>query len=119
MTSDPAIPPEPFRLEVEPHRSTIALTAHGELDIATAETLRAKLHEVIEAGFRRIVLDLRAVSFIDSSGLRAILAARTSSSDAGVEFALIPGPEPVQRLFEITGTERMLRFLDASELDRG
>lgn len=118
MTPGPSGVPERFRVELEPHRETIVVAAHGDLDIATAEPLRAKLQEVVDAGFRRVVLDLRAVSFIDSSGLRVILEARTGTADAGVDFALIPGPDSVQRLFEVTGTDSVLRFVDEHGVDR-
>lgn len=118
MTSAHHDAPEPFRIEVEPHRETVVVAAHGEIDIATADAVSRRLYEMMEAGFRRVVLDLRGVSFIDSTGLRAVLDAHSSSGVAEVEFMVIPGPEAVQRLFELTGTAGVLRFVDASAVDR-
>ena len=118
MRSETPDTPPPFRLELEPHRATIIVTAHGEIDIATAGEVGAKLREVMEAGFERVVLDLREVSFIDSSGLRAVIEARAGSTEAEVEFALIPGPESVQRLFEVTGTRAVLNFIGAEAIER-
>lgn len=118
MTSERRDVPQPFRIELEPHRVTIVLAVHGEIDLATAGTVSARLREMMEAGFRRVVLDLRQVSFIDSTGLRAVFDAHMASADAEIEFMLIPGPEAVQRLFELTGTADMLRFVDANAIDR-
>lgn len=95
------------------------MAAHGEVDVVSAGHLGAQLREVLEAGFKRIVLDLRGVSFIDSSGLRAILDAEAASRSASLDFALIPGPTAVQRLFELTGTEAALHFIDEEEVDGG
>lgn len=117
MSSDTPGAPPPFRLEVEPHRRTVVVAAHGEIDIATAGDVARSLRELIDAGFRRIALDLREVSFIDSTGLRAVLEARAASAEAGVEFALVPGPQAVQRLFELTGTVTVLNFVDARTID--
>lgn len=109
--------PQPFRTELEPHRETVLVAAEGELDVSSAGQLDAQLRELREAGFKRIVLDLRGVSFVDSSGLRTILDAHAASRTASVDFALIQGPMPVRRLFELTGTETALHFVKPGEID--
>jgi anti-sigma B factor antagonist len=110
-------PPERFRTDLEPHRETIVLAAHGEIDIDTAGQLDEQLRELLERGFERVVLDLRGVTFIDSSGLHAILDASAASDRAGVEFAIVKGPAPVERVFELTQTDSALRFIDGGEID--
>lgn len=118
MRSEEPGAPRPFRIDVEPHRATVVVAAHGEIDLATAGTLSGELREVIDAGFRRVALDLRDVSFIDSTGLRAVLEAREVAAGKGVDLMLIPGPEPVQRLFDVTGTGAVLNFVDEEAIDR-
>lgn len=118
MTSESLLPPEPFRLELEPRGSTTVVAAHGDVDLATAEELRTTVLDVIRQGSRRVVLDLRQVSFIDSTGLRALLHARTEAAEADVEFALIQGPEAVRRLFDVTGTAGIFHFIDERAIDR-
>jgi anti-anti-sigma factor len=108
---------EPFRIEVDPHRETIVVAAHGEIDIDSAGQLDRQVHELLERGFARIVLDLRNVTFLDSSGLHVILDASAASADAGVEFAIVQGPSSVQRVFEVTQTASALRFIDEHEID--
>jgi anti-sigma B factor antagonist len=95
--------PEPFRCDVEPERDAMRVVAIGELDIATAPILRERIRELEEVGFEQIVLDLNRLTFIDSTGIRRILQARTAASENGVAVALIPGPPAVQRVFEIAG----------------
>ncbi len=111
--------PEPFRTELEPHRETIVLAAHGEIDIDTAGQLGQQMHELLESGFKRVVLDLRGVTFIDSTGLHVILDASASSDRAGIEFAIVQGPSLVERLFELTQTGSALRFIDEREIETG
>jgi anti-sigma B factor antagonist len=102
---------QPLRMELEQHQDTVVLLASGEIDVAHADRLRTRLLELIEA-FRRVVLDLRGVEFIDSTGLHCVLEIEAASQAAGVEFMLIRGPARVQRLFELTGTHDRLRFVD-------
>ena len=64
---------EPFRIDVEPERESVRVAPVGELDIATVEKLRAEVDRLREAGFTDLVLDLRGVRFLDSTGLRLVL----------------------------------------------
>jgi anti-sigma B factor antagonist len=85
---------------------------HGEIDLASVEELATTLRELRENGFHHLVLDLRGVTFMDSTGLRLILTWDDASRRDGIEFRLIPGPPIVQRLFEITGVAGQLPFVD-------
>lgn len=62
-----------FECEVEPHRETVLILPIGELDMSTVDQFASTLGEITTAGFDRVVLDLRELTFIDSSGLRALL----------------------------------------------
>lgn len=102
---------QPLSMRLEQHKDTVVLIASGEIDIVHADRLRTRLLELIES-FRRVVLDLREVEFIDSTGLHCVLDVDVASQGAGVEFTLIRGPARVQRLFELTGTDDRFRFVD-------
>ena len=80
----------------------------GELDLGSADELRAALrrHAVVHA--RDIVLDLSEVSFLDSSGLSLVMEEHQRCGRDGCDFRLVPGPDAVQRVFEITGLDRLL-----------
>lgn len=118
MTGESRGLPERFHIELEPHRETLVVAPHGEIDIDTIDELRRTLGEVLEAGFARIVLDLRQLCFIDAAGLRAILDAEAASRSGGIEFALIQGPRAVQHLFELTTTDATLPFIEPTAIDR-
>jgi len=118
MTSSPVMSrfrdqqiPERLRTELELHDDTVVVVAAGEIDLESANGLREQLSDLLR-GCRALVLDLREVVFIDSSGLHCILEIADGSAAAGVEFALVRGPRPVQRLFELTRTDGVLRFVD-------
>jgi anti-anti-sigma factor len=102
--------PEPLRTSQQRRGDTVVVVASGEIDISSAHRLHAELRGLLER-CRRLVLDLRRVTFIDSSGLHCILDIDKASRAASVEFALVPGPLTV-RLFEITSTVDSLHFIE-------
>jgi anti-sigma B factor antagonist len=101
---------EPFRIEVYPERDTVRVAPVGELDIAVADSLQRQLEELHESGWRRFVLDLRGLSFIDSSGLSVIIRWNGHARANGISFELIRGPRAVQRVFELVRITDRLSF---------
>lgn len=109
--------PAPFRTELERNGATIVVVASGEIDLSSVDRLNAHLTGLL-CSSTRIVLDLRQVDFLDLMGLHCMLDIDRASRDAGVEFVLVPGPEHVQRLFRVTRTEHLLRFIEPDRFDR-
>ena len=91
-------------------RAIVSLT--GELDISEVADVEKKLKAVEERRPELLVLDLRGLSFMDSSGLRVVLEADLRSRKDARRFALIPGPEPVHRVFLIALLDKRLEFID-------
>lgn len=87
-----------------------AIQAVGELDLATVAILDAELASLRDAGFRRLILDLSSLDFMDSTGLRCILRYDAEARQDGFSIALIPGPPAVHRVFQVTQTEARLPF---------
>lgn len=85
------------------------LTASGEIDLSNADRLGAKLNDLIDADTGRIAVDLREVTFMDSTGLRTFLAANERMEDASDSFVVIVSNGPVDRLFDITGLRKVIR----------
>jgi anti-anti-sigma factor len=87
----------------------------GELDLATAPQAENALRQLEESEQppARIVLDLRGVRFLDSTGLRVILAADSRARREGRHVQVIAGPEPVHRVFRIALLDRRLEFIEA------
>lgn len=119
MSLEPHTPPAPFpsldyfRCEVQPERSAARVFALGSLDVSTVPVLDAQLRELSEAGFRRLIVDLSRLGFMDSSGLRLLLKWNGDAHAEGYAIELVPGPQAVQRVFDITGTSHLLRFAPA------
>ena len=103
---------EPFRIDVEPARDSVRVAPVGELDIATVEKLRAEVDRLRESGFAKLVLDLRGVRFLDSTGLRLVLELDAAAKEASQELMLIRGSEVVQRIFVVTQVADRLRFIE-------
>jgi anti-sigma B factor antagonist len=96
-----------FSIEERRHDGTVVLTLHGDLDLASADSVAARLEQLRAAG-EPALLDLDELDFMDSSGLRLVLDAAETSDRTGWSFSLTHGPEQVQRLFESTAvTERL------------
>lgn len=87
------------------------LELHGELDLLGAPKLQEQIERAPTGEHSILVLDMQALEFVDSAGLRVILAAREQARERGHELALTRGPEQVQRLLSIAGVEEHLRFL--------
>jgi anti-sigma B factor antagonist len=100
--------PPPFRCETDDGR----VRPIGELDIATVPEVDRHLRELVDGGGDRVVLDLRDVTFMDSSGLRLILRWQEAAKEDGHTFGLIAGPPAVERVFHITRMRSLLTFVD-------
>jgi anti-sigma B factor antagonist len=103
---------EPFRIDVEPERESVRVAPVGELDIATVEKLRAEVVRLRESGFTDLVLDLRGVRFLDSTGLRLVLELDAAAREASQELTIIRGSDVVQRIFDVTQVSERLNFVD-------
>ncbi|HWX73797.1 MAG TPA: STAS domain-containing protein [Solirubrobacteraceae bacterium] len=106
---------EHLRVGVSTHADVALVQLDGELDLASAPVLESRLEEPEVAGAATVVLDLREVQFIDSTGLRTIFAARSSCRQRGQELAVTRGSEQVQRLLSITRMGEQLRLIDTPE----
>jgi anti-anti-sigma factor len=100
-----------LRCEVIPERDAARVRPVGSLDLATVNVLEDQLAELRGAGFRRLILDLGGLSFMDSTGLRLVLRWDAESRTDGFGLELIAGAPPVQRVFELTGTLEHLPFV--------
>jgi anti-sigma B factor antagonist len=87
----------------------------GELDLASSGALEDELARVATSGVTQIVVDLRDLEFMDSTGLSTLVKAHQRAEVAGQQFGLVRGPQQVQRLLSLTGVEDRLRFGDTPE----
>jgi anti-anti-sigma factor len=102
-----------LRCEVVPERDVVRVRAIGSLDMATAPVLEQQLEELRDAGFRRLIVDLGELSFMDTTGLHFALRWRDAARQDGFEIRFAPGPPAVQRVFEVTGMTAEVPFIDS------
>jgi len=101
--------PPPFGLApLAPQGAQLGIALRGELDLAAVPALRAELDRVVEAGPARLVVDLSQLSFVDASGVAALLAARDQLGRQGGELTTVCPDPHVRRTFALTGTEAAL-----------
>jgi len=80
----------------------------GEIDLSTVDDAGERLRDAIGASEGTVAVDLREVSFLDSSGLRLLLQLNQELTDAGRRLVVVQGPRRVARVFELTGAESEL-----------
>ena len=100
-----------FAVEVRQSADAAIVQPTGELDLATVETLRDKL-DALE-GARRVVLDLRNLSFIDSTGLQLLVALDQRARRDGFQLELVAPLAPADRAIHVSGLDRALPFVSA------
>jgi anti-sigma B factor antagonist len=97
-----------FTARVETRNGVGRILLRGELDTAAVPLLKEHVENVEQSGVAAIVLDLRDLTFIDGSGLRAFGQAKTRASANGHRLLVIGASPATRRLFELTRTEYLL-----------
>ncbi len=85
----------------------------GELDLASSPDFELELERV--SGARLVIADLRALEFIDSTGLSVLVRAHQRARESGSDFAVVNGPGQVQRLLSLTGVKERLHIADSPD----
>jgi anti-sigma B factor antagonist len=102
--------PVDFTIDMRQDAHHVVIVIGGELDIASAPRLQAKIDEAERSGASEVVVDLGAVSFIDSSGVNVLVQLHRRARAGAQELLILPGPPQVQRVFRLTGLTAALPF---------
>ncbi len=94
----------------EPVEGRTTLELYGELDIASTRMLDSELANAQRS--RHLTVDLSGLRFMDSSGLRSLLLAKSRCGEADCQLSLFRGPREVQSVFELTDTLDAFSFED-------
>jgi anti-sigma B factor antagonist len=100
-----------FDVQAQRVGDTYVVTPAGELDLATAHALGRTLAQAAELGAEHVVLDLRELTFIDSSGISVIIKLQRHFAVEGVRFGVIKGDDIVQRAFALAHVEPLLPWI--------
>jgi anti-sigma B factor antagonist len=105
--------PAPFSVTVDQAADRTVVAARGELDLATAPELESELLPPLHGG-TSVALDLRGLDFMDSTGVRVIVAAHLAAEEHGGAFTVCAVPDgPVARVLEISGLDAVLDVVDS------
>ncbi len=99
-------------LTTETDGAVVRLALQGELDIASAAAVERELERIESAAPATIVLDLRELAFMDSTGLRIVVAADARAQEHGRRLVIVRGPDAVQRIFHMTRIDERLEIVD-------
>jgi anti-anti-sigma factor len=105
-----------IRIDVSSVEGATVVTVDGELDMATADHLVAAAAE-LPAGHEPLVLDLSNVSFLDSSGMRALLEVSDQAADRGRPTGLLHPSVAVTRLLDLVDLRSRFAEIDDVEPD--
>jgi anti-anti-sigma factor len=108
-----AFDPTGFSISTSDRDGCAVVVIRGELDLATAPDLQAVLTERLDAG-QDVVVDLRELAFMDSTGLRVLVASHARVEDSEQKFLIVrPPPDAaIARILAIAGVESVLDLID-------
>jgi anti-sigma B factor antagonist len=107
----------PFELTVERKAEHVKLNLRGELDLSAKERYEQELAKLEAEGLERLVVDLRQLSFIDSTGINLLLLTLRDAEENGFDVSFLVGEGQVSELLETTGVAGQLPLADESSVD--
>jgi anti-sigma B factor antagonist len=107
------IEPPPFAIDVQQQGDRTRLTLSGELDLATVGQLEEAIGSRLNAG-ENVVVDLRGLAFMDSSGVRALVAGHAAAQNGGGSLVIVrPARDSeVDRVIDVSGIGPALGMVD-------
>ncbi len=87
-------------------RDRAVLRLAGEFDVYTAPQLRERVVELVDGGTRHVLADLRQVTFLDSTGLGALIGGLKRLRARDGSLTLVIGTDRIRRIFRVTGLDR-------------
>jgi anti-sigma B factor antagonist len=116
LTPEAPVVDQGLSLGSEEREGVYRVALQGELDVSTAPRFNAVLSDSRIRQCHTLVVDLSELTFMDSTGLSAVLVAEMHARTRGQRFAVVRGPRHVQELFRLTGVDHFLEVVDSSTL---
>lgn len=98
----PSSSPDPLTIDRKEEDGILTLSLRGEVDLVSVSLLQQQLKDAAQASSHRIVLDLAALDFIDSTGIHALLQAQGDADSNAHVLVLTNVPAHVRELFRLT-----------------
>lgn len=101
-----------FSMDTDVREGVTHVVLTGEFDLSVVPRVEDELARVEAERPPQLVLDLSGLTFMDSSGLRAVVTADERARRQGRRFTVVNGPEPVRRVFQITKVDEIVELVD-------
>ena len=109
----PRVPRRRFTFDLSQNTRAAVIALGGELDVVCADTFKRRLAEATEDEPDHVVIDLRELTFMDSTGLALLLAVNDMSRDGGFVLTIVStGVGFPDRIFRMTGTDKILPLVE-------
>src|SRR5580692_7680165 len=100
--------PEIMAIDVSCADGVAVVKVAGEMDLSNSAWLDECLHDAIDAGVKEVVLDIEHLTYMDSSGVSAVLSANRRMREVGGAIEIVAPTSNVARLFDVTGLTPIL-----------
>ncbi len=104
-----------FNVETHDGSQAVVIEVRGELDLASSPALEHELERGAAAKAAVVIVDLRELEFMDSTGLSVLVRAHQRATENGQRFGVVKGPQQVQRLLSLTGVADRLTLADSPD----
>jgi anti-anti-sigma factor len=104
-----------FNVKTDDDAQAVVIRVTGELDLASSPALEQELERGAAAGAQLVIVDLRQLEFMDSTGLSVLVRAHQRATENGQRFGVVKGPQQVQRLLSLTGVADRLNLADSPD----
>jgi len=104
--------PRPLEVRIEEHGSVIVVVLSGELDLMSAPRVESALQQAADGPATALIVDVQALSFMDSTGIRTLLQAKRRADAGGHSLAVLNGSGPAHRVLGLSGVGEHIRMLD-------
>lgn len=104
-----------MEISEEKKGDALVLSLSGRLDAATSKAFQDRILAVIDAGERRLVVDLSQLDYLSSSGLRVFLLAAQRLSGANGKIVLCSLMKPVREVFDIVGFSSLFSIYGSAD----
>jgi anti-anti-sigma factor len=101
-------------IEIERHLDTSIIRLYGEFDLSAEKRFREKLDSALDVATATLVLDLRGLTFMDSTGLRNLVSLSNRAERDGVDFAVLCDEGNVRHVLRETGLDAILPVVEPS-----
>ncbi|MBI3394204.1 MAG: STAS domain-containing protein [Spirochaetia bacterium] len=105
-------------IKVKKHGTQCVFSLQGNLDIRTALDLKLALDQSVTDGISGVVVDLAGVTYIDSSGLAALIKSYNYATERHADFCVANTTPMIQTIFETAGMTTYLQILDFDQFSR-